>query len=211
MSHPTVTFDEQWLSDAIAGDAEALCSLLKHYGPELRRRMAGKIAQKWRTVLEPDDVLQVTFIEAFQDMGRFQPQGPGSFLAWLTHLAENNLRDALKELGRAKRPDPRKRVTSPQGEDSCVTLFNLLGTATSTPSRVAMRHEISRELTAAMGKLPTDYAKVVRMYDLECRPVAEVATAIGRSEGAVYMLRSRAHDRLRELLASASRFMSTSG
>ncbi|HEY3242379.1 MAG TPA: sigma-70 family RNA polymerase sigma factor, partial [Phycisphaerae bacterium] len=71
--------------------------------------------------------------------------------------------------------------------------------------------EISREMAAAIGKLPADYAKVVRMYDLEGRSVAEVAAAVGRSEGAVYMLRSRAHDRLRELLASASRFMSTPG
>jgi DNA-directed RNA polymerase specialized sigma24 family protein len=38
------------------------------------------------------------------------------------------------------------------------------------------------------------------MFDLEGRPVQQIASALQRSEGAVYMLRARAHDRLREIL-----------
>ena len=58
----------------------------------------------------------------------------------------------------------------------------------------------------ALGSLPGDYEKVVRMYDLEGRPIGEVAAELGRSEGAVYMLRARAHDRLREQMGPASKF-----
>ena len=47
---------------------------------------------------------------------------------------------------------------------------------------------------------------MIRLYDLEGRPIAEVAAEMGRSSGAVHMLRARAHDRLRELLGPESAF-----
>ena len=43
------------------------------------------------------------------------------------------------------------------------------------------------------------------MYDLMGKPVAEVAAALGRSEGAVYLLRVRAHRRLADILGAKSR------
>jgi DNA-directed RNA polymerase specialized sigma24 family protein len=48
------------------------------------------------------------------------------------------------------------------------------------------------------------------MYDLEGRPVQEVAQALGRSPGAVYMLRARAHRRLSEIMGTASRYVTDS-
>jgi len=54
--------------------------------------------------------------------------------------------------------------------------------------------------------LPPDYEKVVRLYDLQCKSAVEVAAELGRSEGAVYMLRARAHERLKQELGSSSQF-----
>ncbi len=62
-----------------------------------------------------------------------------------------------------------------------------------------------------LAKLPPDYATVIRLYDLQGKPIAEVAADLGRSEGAVYMLRARTHDRLRELLPGESKFFSAVG
>jgi RNA polymerase sigma factor (sigma-70 family) len=81
---------------------------------------------------------------------------------------------------------------------------------TTTPSRQAARREAVEILERTLAKLPTDYAKVVRLYDLECRPIAEVARELGRSEGAVYMLRARAHEWLRETMGTESQFFSVS-
>ena len=63
-------------------------------------------------------------------------------------------------------------------------------------------------IEAALAKLLPSYAKVVRRCGVEGRAVAEVAAELGRSSGAVYMLRARALDRLRELLGSESRYFS---
>jgi len=206
---PEPAEEARLVADAIGGDAQALSALLQRHGPQVRQRLAGKIGQVWRSVLDEDDVLQVTYLEAFMRIGVFTPRGPGAFLAWLTHIADNNLRDAIRGLERAKRPDPRRRVQSRQvTEDSYTDLVGLLGVTSTTPSRVAARHEAGSAIEAALAKLPADYRTVIRLYDLECRGIEEVAAQVGRSPGAVYMLRARAHDRLKEELGGSSQFFS---
>ena len=49
--------------------------------------------------------------------------------------------------------------------------------------------------------------EVVRLYDLECRPVEQVAQLLECSPGAVYMRRARARDMLREILGEFSNFV----
>jgi RNA polymerase sigma factor (sigma-70 family) len=152
--------------------------------------------------------MQVTYLEAYLGLDRrkFQAAGIGSFVAWLRQIAEDNLRDAIKELQRAKRPPADRRIAPKAGQESLVALVDLLGYTSTTPSRDAARGEASEFMENALRKLPPDHAKVVRMYDLDgCSP-AEVAAAMGRSEGAMYMLRARAHDRLKSLLGSSSQF-----
>lgn len=208
----TDAFDELGLARrAIRGDEEALTALLENEATALRERIASRIGAPWRSVLDADDVLQITYMEAFLRIDRFEPQGAGSFRAWLQQIAENNLRDAIKSLERAKRPDPRKRVHGPPGEQSFVALVEVLGVTSTTPSRQAAGHELQGVLDHALRQLPPDYERVIRMYDLEARPVNEVAAAMGRSGGAVFMLRARAHDRLKEILGSSSKFFSSPG
>ena len=200
------TSEGELLTKVIAGDTAALGELLERYGPQVRGELS--IDRKWQSLLSADDVMQVTYLEAFLQISRFSPCGEGSFRAWLRRIAENNLRDAIRELQRAKRPQPQKRVTAPSGDDSFVALFDLLAGTTSTPSRRAARREIADMLEAAIRELPDDYQTVVRRCDLESDSASEVASAMGRSTGAVYMLRARAHERLREALGSESKFFS---
>ncbi len=58
-------------------------------------------------------------------------------------------------------------------------------------------------MKAAIAQLPETYRQVVEQLDIEFRPAAEIAQALGRSVGTVYMIRARAHDRLREILSGA--------
>lgn len=194
---------------AVRGDPEALTDLLERDGPIVRQRIEHKIGASWRSVLDADDVMQVSYMEAFLQIGRFQPGSDGAFRAWLSQVAENNMRDAIKSLERAKRPDPRRRVHGPPGEESFVALVELLGATNSTPSQHAARGEFKSAIDHALTRMPPDYARVITLYDLEGRPAPEVAAVMGRSSGAVFMLRARAHDKLRELLGSSSQFFST--
>jgi RNA polymerase sigma-70 factor (ECF subfamily) len=201
--------DEHLLAGAARGDTEALSTLLKRHGPPVGRGLV--ISRKWRSVLDPEDVMQVTYLEAFLRIGAFEPRGSESFQAWLREIAQNNLRDAIKGLNGLKRPPPDRRVSPPGGDESIVALYELLGVTSTTPSRVASKEEAKTRLEAAIAELPRDYATAVRLHNLEGRTGPEVAEAMGRSRGAVFMLLARAHDRLRERLGPASQFFTTRG
>ena len=83
-----------------------------------------------------------------------------------------------------------------------VLLDELLAGTSITPSRDFTRKESVTLLKRALKQLPPLYQKVVYMYDLQEKPVEEVTEALGKSAGAVYMMRSRAHRRLREILSN---------
>lgn len=191
---------------AASGDRDALSALLSQHDAALRERLTGSIGPAYRSAIEPEDVLQVTYIEAFLNIRDFSPDGRGAFLAWLLRIAQNNVRDAVRWLEREKREPRRKKVDRPHGSDSYVGLLaNLVGTGT-TPSSHAARDELKTALDEAIAKLPELYRTVVTMIDLENRDANQVAVAFGRSRPAVYMLRVRAHEHLAKLLGDSTRF-----
>lgn len=193
--------EDELLSSAISGDADALSRLLQSHGPSLRTQLS--IDARWQSVLDLDDVLQVTYLETFLRISSFTPAGPGSFAAWLRRIAQNNLRDAIRGLDAQKRPPP--AVQKPTNNDSTIALLDMVGIS-MTPSRAAAGREMNSVLEAALQALPEDYATVLRMYDLQGCDIGDVAAKLKRSPGAVHMLRARAHDRLRELLGPESQF-----
>lgn len=195
------------IQQARQGDREALRKLLEEFGPQVWSEIQSDIGAQWRASIDADDVMQVTYIEAFLQVDRLAAADGAGFAAWLRRIARNNLRDAIKELGRKKRPNPAQRLTA-GGHDSCVALIHLLGETHGTPSRHVAAREVSAILTEMLERLPGDYGAVVRLYDLEGRDIANVAQTLGRSPGAVHMLRRRAHDRLREMLGAETNFFS---
>ncbi len=199
--------ERELVARAVGGDSDALSALLQQHAPQIRREL--RLESQWLSKFDLDDVMQVTFLEAFLHVRRFDPAGPGTFGGWLLRIAQNNLRDLVKELARAKRPSPAKQAHGAGSDDSYVALIDVLsGTTRATPSRQVAGREARVALEDAITRLPEVYQEVVRRYDLEGRSAAEVGEAIGRSPGAVYMLRGRAHDRLREILGSESKFFS---
>lgn len=195
----------QLITEAVQGDADALSKLLERHAPALRQALSAD--NTWLSHLELSDVIQVTYLEAFLHIRRFDPQRSDSFGAWLLKIARNNLRDMQRELAAAKRPPPEKRVALDFGQ-SCAVLIETLTGASGSPSRAAAAKESRELLSQALEKLPEDYRAVVQLYDLEDCPAVEVAEKIDRSAGAVYMLRARAHDRLRAILGTESKFFS---
>lgn len=195
---------------AVRGDKNALRALIRGCAGALTARIGPGIPAKFRAVLDVEDVLQVTFLQVIQNIGRFEYRGEGSFLAWVSTVAENNLRDAIRGLNRKKR-QPMDGVVLGAGAatDTCVTLLANLSSDGKSPTRIVREEEARRFLASALADLPSDYACAVQLYDLEERSIQEVADKMGRSCGAVHMLRSRAYDQLREILIDEGRFYTT--
>ena len=189
---------DELLPRAVSGDRQALTSLLETVAPEVRAILSTELQPPWQSQIGLDDLLQTTYMEAFLRIGQFT-SGPAALKSWLLQIGRNNLRDAIRELSRAKRPDPRARIQR-VGTDSHQELLDLLSASSTTPDRRAATEELVDLLKSAILALPASYRQVVEMFDIEGRAAEEVASAMERSEGAVYMLRARAHDRLREIL-----------
>lgn len=201
--------DQAQVRRATEGDEPALTAALVSASPVLRARVEPQIGRSYAGLISADDILQTTFLEAFLKIQSFDGRAGAPFLAWLTTIAERNLTDAIRGLTAAKRPDPRRRVTGRTREESYTDLVGALGATFATPSSAAAVDEAIGALEQAIRDLPADYARVVREVDLNDRAVPDVAREMGRTPGAVYMLRARAHENLAALMGSASRYFST--
>lgn len=206
--------DDQLLPRAVAGDQAALAALLERHGAVVRATLQRSYHRRLKGEVDLDDVMQVTYLEAFLRIGAFtwpsSGGGSGAFSAWLRRIAENNIRDAIRKSDAADRRRSPVGHAAMAAADSCRGLVELVADEQS-PIRLAGRGETERLLEAALRELPPDYERVLRLYDLEGRTGPEVARVMGRSHGAIKMLVARARDRLGELLGSGSKFFSRGG
>lgn len=196
--------DEQLLLRARADDRDAIAQLLRRHGPAIREYL--EINPKWQSVLEPNDVMQVTYMEAFLQISHFKGDAR-SFRSWLRRIAENNLRDAIQSLERDKRPQPGDRVSTSDADGDLAWLNDLLTGGMASPSWHAMGKELRDILEAEIDALPADWSNIIRWIFLEGLGVSEVAARMNKSPGAVHLMRIRAVSRLRERLGSDSRIM----
>ena len=198
--------DEELVAQAKDGDRDALAELFERHGPAARGTVVGHIPRRWRSLLSEDEVMQQTYMDAAHTIGKFDYRGDGSLAAWLARLAKCNLLDAIKALAATKRGGDRQRIEQLPGNSTAMALYELLATTSSTPSRHAARDEATGILQEALGQLPRNQRRVIQLYDIEGKSIGEVAAELNRSEGAAFMLRARAHDRLREVLGSPSEY-----
>lgn len=195
---------------AVSGDADALSILLKQHAEQIRASLAGQIPAKWRALLSIDDVVQQTYTDAFLDIAMFDPDEDGTFSGWLCRIAHCNLRDAIRMLKAVKRGGRSTRVEFHDRSKTAVALITMLSDSGTSPSQHASGKEAETRLDQALEQLPASYRTVVQLYDLEELDVETVAERLDRSTGAVYMLRARAHDRLRTLLGEPAKFFTDS-
>jgi len=188
------------MKKAMTGDESALSALIQHYHALLRGRFQQSLPQRWNGLLSVDDVLQETYTDAFLGIKSFSPRGENAFEAWMTTIAKNNLRNAIEGLEAEKRGGNHRRVVADGPDESYVGLFELLEGSTTSPSGKVEKNEAKALLQESINRLPPDYRMVVMLYDIEGHPARDVAQTMKRSEGAVFMLRARAHQTLRQLL-----------
>jgi RNA polymerase sigma-70 factor (ECF subfamily) len=162
----------------------------QHVGPELR----GK--------LDLSGVIQQTLLEAHQ-AGRVAELDTGPRLAWLRTALARNLTDELRRLRADKRDAARERPLDAALEASAASLARFLAAEQSSPSERADRDEQLVRLADAVAGLPDAQRQAVEMHYFQSRPVAEVATAMGKTPVAVAGLLKRGLRQLREHLGDS--------
>lgn len=190
MSSFTSTFD--LIERFREGDGTAFSQLFAKYRPRLAVLIRYKLGARLRERVEVDDILQEVFLAASKDIGSFTYRSPGSFMNWLSRIADHVIADEARLQGRQKRRAAEvvrfRSAGSPGGPEPVDS---------RTPSRILMQEEGTNELLGRLDTLPPDYRDVILMAKVEGLSSAEIAERMGRSREAIAVLLHRALQRLR--------------
>jgi RNA polymerase sigma-70 factor (subfamily 1) len=200
---------EKLVEPGLPSEAAALESLLARYEGQLLDYARRHIPLELKGVLEPQDVVQDTFFEAFRRLKEFVPQGTDSAWRWLRTIARHRILNALKAHRRVKRGGGKAlqiRDLTGKDDDALVLILAELAVYTRTPSESAVAHELAAALEDALIKLKPDYQQAIRLRYIQGEQVETIAMALGLTPRAVHMVCNRALKALRRELRSKSRY-----
>jgi RNA polymerase sigma-70 factor (ECF subfamily) len=186
----TGVFDESaWLAKAREGDLGAFNELVNRYSRKIYR-LAKHITQNDE---DAEDVLQETFLKAFEHLGDFQ--GQSKFYTWIVRIAVN---ESLMRL-RKRKSDRTVPLDEPldTGED---TVVREIAVWEDNPEQKYSREEIAGILDEAVQSLKPAFRTVFVLRDIEELSTEETAEALGISVPAVKSRLLRARLQLREKL-----------
>jgi RNA polymerase sigma-70 factor (ECF subfamily) len=186
----TGIFDESALvAKARGGDTAAYNQLVHRYSPKIYR-LAKHITQHDE---DAEDVLQETFLKAYEHLGDFQ--GQSKFYTWIVRIAVN---ESLMKL-RKRKSDRTVPLDEPldTGED---TVVREIAVWDENPEQQYSREELGNILDEAVQSLRPVFRTVFVLRDIEELSTEETAEALGISIPAVKSRLLRARLQLREKL-----------
>jgi RNA polymerase sigma-70 factor (ECF subfamily) len=131
------------------------------------------------SVPDGEDVVQEAYLKAYRGLSEGRFDGRAQLRTWLGRIVVNTALDALRSRKRAPTP----RADLPEGAD----------TNASAETRAALA-----ELDAWLATLPPEQRVAIVLKSVEGYTSAEIAAALGCSEGAVEQRLVRARASLRQ-------------
>jgi RNA polymerase sigma-70 factor (ECF subfamily) len=193
MGSPTTSFG--LLERIREGDRAAFDLLFEKYRRRLAILIYYKLGSQLRRTADVDDILQDTLLRAFRGIDTFHYRAPGSFLSWLSRIAEHVLVDTARFEGRERRNAGEivrfRSKSNPAGPEPADS---------HTPSRILAENEEYSSLLARLDSLPEQYREVILLAKVEGLATAEVAERLGKSREATALLLHRAVARFRGIL-----------
>ncbi|HYK87551.1 MAG TPA: sigma-70 family RNA polymerase sigma factor [Acidobacteriota bacterium] len=176
------------------GDQDAFTHLFQKYRPRLAVLVHYRMGSHLRGLLEVDDMVQETFLEACRQLDHFAYRSPGSFFRWISRIAEHVIVDAARYEGRGKRDAgervPLRSASHPEG---------LEPVDTRTPSRLLAEHEAVLLLMRKLDALPEQYREAILLAKVEGLTTAEMAERLGKTREATTLLLHRAIKQFRQI------------
>jgi RNA polymerase sigma-70 factor (ECF subfamily) len=175
----SVMDDTEIASAVVAGDKDAFGALVERYQRSLYYFVVGKVADD----TEAKDIVQKTFVVAFQNMSDFRLGG--SFFAWLKGIALNHCRNEWRRYQSQARMAGRL-LEEKRAE---LELASLDARASDTERRIAALRE-------CLEKLSPDEQAAVEMRFVQELSLAAIGEQMGRSAEAVRLFLYRIRQRL---------------
>jgi RNA polymerase sigma-70 factor (ECF subfamily) len=168
--------------------------LLRTVQLHLDARLVGRV--------DPDDVLQESFLVAQR---RFDPEHPppvDSLFVWLrTIVMQTTVDAARRHLGAASRSAQNEvRIESAVGATTAQTLTNACLSRLTSPTAAAVRAELGEKLAAAIAEMSELDREILLLRHFEELGNGETAIVLGIHKAAATNRYLRALRRLREVL-----------
>ncbi len=201
MAEETSERDE--LLRAAAGDPGCWEALVGESRQRLRRMIAFRLDGRLQGRVDPSDVVQDSYLEAWRDLKSYLEQPAMPFFLWLRGIAGNKLRELHRHHLGTQMRDPRREVSIHGGalaETTTAALeARLLGDLTRA-SEQAVKLEVKLRLQDALNSMDALDREVLALRHFEQLSPAETARVLGIKEKAAGVRYVRAVRRLKAIL-----------
>jgi RNA polymerase sigma-70 factor (ECF subfamily) len=195
--------DDRLVEQVRAHDPQALAALITARRQALLAFIERRLSAMLRRKVEPEDILQEASAEAVRTLAEIDLSQRDPF-SWLCHVAERRIVDAHRRFVGSQKRAAQREVALDAADSSRDGLINLLVASMTTPSQAFSRDQRHMRLLAALDELPEDQRTALRLRYLENLPSKKVAQRLGKTDGAVRVMLSRALARLQQQLAESS-------
>lgn len=163
------------------GSNDALDALYRRCAGKLLPFIRIKMGRALRAEVESADILQAVLLKSFTRLS--QLQDPAAVMAWLSRIAEHEIRDRVDYAHRQRR-DAQRRVPLDDARELPSPVRQALS--------LAIANEESERIERALEALPDGQREAIVLRKFEELTFPEMAVRLGKSEDACRMMFARA-------------------
>lgn len=183
------------------GDRDAIVQFVEEHRTRLLAYIDRSLGSALRRKIEPDDILQEVMISALRAPEQDLAGGRDPF-GWLCQLSEQRIIDAHRRFVAAQKRSTEREVSlgSPASESRPAALIEMLVASITSPSEAFSRDQREFRLLQAMSALPEESREALRLRYVEGLPTKQIAQQLGKTDGAIRVMLTRAINRLQAIL-----------
>ena len=178
------------VADAVAGDRDALRTVLETVRPIVLRYCRARVGTTERSGYSADDVAQEVCLAVITALPRYKDQGR-PFLAFVYGIAAHKVADTHRAAGRNK-------------ADATDSLPERASTEAG-PEQLAINADAAARMDKLLATLPEKQREIVILRVVVGMSAEETAEAVGSTPGAVRVAQHRALAKLKSELAATER------
>ncbi|MEZ0050553.1 RNA polymerase sigma-70 factor (ECF subfamily) [Mycobacterium sp. MAA66] len=178
------------VADAVAGDRDALRTVLETVRPIVLRYCRARVGATERSGYSADDVAQEVCLAVITALPRYKDQGR-PFLAFVYGIAAHKVADAHRAAGRNR-------------ADATDTLPDRPSTEAG-PEQLALDADSAARMDRLLAVLPDKQREIVILRVVVGMSAEETAEAVGSTPGAVRVAQHRALAKLKSEIAATER------
>jgi RNA polymerase sigma-70 factor (ECF subfamily) len=178
------------VAEAVAGDRDALRTVLETIRPIVVRYVRARIGTADRSGLSADDVAQEVCLAAITALPRYKDQGR-PFLAFVYGIAAHKVADAHRAAGRNR-------------ADATDSLPDRASSAAG-PEQMAIDSESAGRMDRLLATLPEKQREIIILRVVVGMSAEETAEAVGSTPGAVRVAQHRALAKLKSEIGTTRR------